>query len=232
MAGPDDEYTIIPTTRIAVRDATDGFSPKLKKLLIDDDLVRKLSFPRLHHPRMAGYSGTEYLEIAKRIGRDKIEVYETRRNPGMGGEAKYKSYGALNFFVVTPTLTDFPKDYTPTIVHEATHAIQDKNKWRMSSLDNEVDAHFAEALYFLRSGREWELKNDKVMEDFLTAAREYDRDPDYLKSLKFHKLRRDMRSAISAHYAKMAVIFGNGNFDEKELKRDFRRKNRWNGVPD
>ena len=57
------------------------------------------------------------------------------------------SWDELNFFIVTPSVTATPLLYMNTFVHEATHAIQDRNKWRMSRLDNEVDAHFAEALY-------------------------------------------------------------------------------------
>ena len=228
----DDEYTTLPWSGLEVRDVTEQFGPEMAKLLRSDAHLPTLAFPRLHLPRMRGYLGTDYADIAKRIHLGGIEVYETRKDEGLGFHAKYESYGGLNHFVVRPSVTATPLLYMSTIVHETTHAIQDRNKWRMSELDDEVDTHFAEALYLVRSRKEHEAENDLRMTRFMIAAREYKADEGYLKSISFLKLRREMRHDVTEHYAFMNSIFGGGDFDREKWLKDFRRKKRWDGIPD
>jgi LysM domain len=227
----DDEYTTIPWNGLEVRDVTETFGAEMARLLRSDSALRTLDFPRLHLPRMKGYIGPDYADIARRIHLDGIEVYETRKDSGLGFHAKYESYGDLNHFIVRPSVTATPLLYMTTIVHEATHAMQDRNKWRMSGLDNEVDAHFAEALYLVRSRKE-EAKIDLRMTRFNIAAEEYDADENYLKSIGFIEFRRKLRHDITEHYAFMNSTFGGPNFKHEKWLKEFRRKKRWNGIPD
>jgi hypothetical protein len=196
--------------------------------------VPSLRFPRLHLPALKGYFGADYQDIADRIRLNGIEVYESRLDSDeLGWNAKYVSWGDLNFFIVTPSVVATPLLYMDTIVHEATHAIQDRNKWRMSPLDNEVDTHFAEALYLVRSGQEKEAKINLVMTRFLIAAKEYNANPRYLTSISFRKLRREMRNDVAQHYYAMSSTFGLTDLDPEEWHKNFRRKNRkWNGIPE
>jgi LysM domain len=228
----DDEYTTIPWSGIEVRDVTETFGPKMAKLLRSDPHLRTLAFPRLHRPRMRGYSGADYADVARRIHLDGIEVYETRKDSGLGFFGKYDSHGGLNYFMLRPSVTATPLLYMTTLIHEATHAIQDRNKWRMSELDDEVDTHFAEALYLVRSRKEHEAKTDLRMTRFMIAAREYDADERYLTSIDFIKLRREMRHDVTEHYAFMNSIFAGPGFDREAWLKDFRRKKRWDGIPD
>src|SRR5262245_25532202 len=98
---------------------------KMASLLKCDKRTPLLSFPRLHLPALKRESGTDYKDIAGRIRVNGVEVYETRLDiDELGWKAKYVSWGGLNFFIVTPSVTATPLLYMDTIVHEATHAIQ------------------------------------------------------------------------------------------------------------
>ena len=239
---PDDEYATLELggKAVDVRDVTEVFGREMARLLtkvarlLRSDGRTLLSFPRLHLPVLKGYSPSDYVDIAGRIRLNGIEVYETRLDTDdLGFHAQYRSWNELNFFIVTPSVTATPLLYMNTIVHETTHAIQDRNKWRMSRLDNEVDTHFAEALYLSHIGDKTDAKVDLIMTRFLIAAKEYNDDARYLTSINFRNLRREMRNDVAQHYYFMESLFGITDLDAEEWHKNFRRKKRmWNGIPE
>jgi hypothetical protein len=226
----DDEYVQLPGTKFWVRDVSATFGPVMAELLERDRQVKDLTFPRLQFPALTciGYSSSHYEEVAHKIREGKIDVYETREDHHFN--ASYRSYGSLNFFVITPKVSSSPALSMCTIVHEVTHAIQDWKQWRTSGLDRELDAHFAEALYLFRSGKESEAASDLRMTRFMIAAREYNGNPRYFLSIGFRRLREKLRNDIYEHYRFMHATFDD-NFDPEEFDRSFRRRKRLDGIP-
>lgn len=226
----DDEYTKLPESEIEVRDVTADYAETIKNLLVSDPFIPKLRFPRLRFPALEGlgYCAEDYKAIAKMIAPDRIEIYETRNDELFN--AKYASYGDMNFYVLTPKITVAPSLSVRILVHETTHAIQDWKKWRESSLDREVDAHFAEALYLVKSKKAHEAKSDMGMTYFMIAAEEYDNDPKYLASNGFRKIREKMRTEIFQHYQFMSSLLVS-NFDAEEFGKKFRKRQRLDGIP-
>ena len=226
----DDEYATLPETNIEVRDVTPTLGETVANLIKNDPFIPKLNFPRLRFPALGGlgYSASDYRTIAGKIAPNKIEIYETKNDELFN--AKFCSFGDMNFYVLTPKITVAPSLCVKTLVHETTHAIQDWKKWRESSLDREVDAHFAEALYLVKSGKAREADSDLGMTYFMIAAKEYDNNPKYLASNGFHKIRENMRRDISQHYQFINSLI-KSNFDAEEFNKTFRKKQRLDGIP-
>jgi hypothetical protein len=223
------EYAQLPGSNFEVRDVTETFGPTMARYLRSDGVVKNLRFPRLRFPllRSYGYSPSDYHWIADHIGPGKIEVYETRRDELFRG--KYVSLGELNFFVLTPSVTIAPLASMDTIVHEATHAIQDWKKMRASLQDMELDAHFAAALYFVQSGKDASAAALHLAR-FIIAAKAYNADARYLRSLEFRKARGKLESEILTHYRDMNGIIDD-TFDPQAWVTAFQRRRRLDGVP-
>lgn len=226
----NDDYAKLPGTNVEVRDVTSDLSATIANLLISDPVVSKLNFPRLRFPRLGGlgYSGNDFIAIAKKIAPNEIEIYETKTDQSFN--AKFCSYGKLNFYVFTPNITIAPSLSVRTIVHETAHAIQDWKEWRESSLDREVDAHFAEALYLVLSGKEKEAQNDLGMAYYIIAAQEYKDNPKYLASLGFRKMRQKLKQETFQHYQFMNSLI-TSNFDAEEFNKSFNKKKKMDGIP-
>jgi hypothetical protein len=226
----EEEYAFLPETDIEVRDITSEFGETLKNHLLSEPFLQAIKFPRLRFAILEnlGYSAVDYKEIAENIGPNKIEVYETRNDEAFN--AKYYSIGDLNFYVLTPKVTATPLLSIRTLIHETTHAIQDRKGWRESRLDQEVDAHFAEALYLVKNKKENEVKGEFVMSDFITAAKEYYQNSKYLLSRRFRKLREKMRQEVYQHYEFMNSIFSI-NYNPASFQKDFKIRKRLNGMP-
>ena len=156
------------------------------------------------------------------------KIYETKTDQPFN--AKFCSYGKLNFYVFTPNITIAPSLSVRTIVHETAHAIQDWKEWRESSLDREVDAHFAEALYLVLSGKEKEAQNDLGMAYYIIAAQEYKENPKYLASLGFRKMRQKLKQETFQHYQFMNSLI-TPNFDVEKFNKAFNKKNKMDGIP-
>jgi hypothetical protein len=113
-------------------------------------ILQNFTFPRLYLPNLPGYKPGDYADIGDLISEGKIPVKLS--------EGKIK--GALAFYQLEANCLNLTSTTAPlnrpehwsTIVHEATHMIQDKKKWRMTQGEMEADAHFAQALFLHYKG--------------------------------------------------------------------------------
>ncbi len=113
-------------------------------------ILKNFKFPRLHLPLAAGYKPELYAEIGRKIYRGDIKVVLAEGNID-GAKAFYDlKQNRLNLTNATKALNT-PAHWS-TVVHEATHMIQDMKKWRMTLAEMEADAHFAQALFLYYKG--------------------------------------------------------------------------------
>lgn len=207
---------------IEVRDVSATLGPKISGFLTSDVHVASLKFPPLRRTSVGNkrYLPSDYLAVGLNIGRHKVEVYETRVD--YKWHASYFNSAHADAVLLTPKVTACLTKYLDVIVHEATHMAQDYKRERISMLEQEVDAKFAQALYLLRSGRS--LAGLPI--DLAIAAEFFDEDPDYLESNSFRwKKLPTIESALIAEYSKV-VKNKCGKFDAKE----FQRAKRLDGV--
>lgn len=200
---------------IEVRDVSSTIGPKISGFLTSDVHVATLKFPPLRRTNVANkrYLPSDYLAVGLNIGRKKVEVYETKVD--YKWHASYFNSEQADAILLTPKVTACLSKFLDVIVHEATHMVQDYKRERISMLEQEVDAKFAQALYLLRSGRS--LSGLPV--DLAISAEIFDEDPDYLDSHNFRwKKLPTIESALIAEYSKV-VKNKNGTFDLKEFQR-------------
>ncbi len=221
----DNEYELIPDTQIWVRDITESFAGKFAETL--ERNASFLNFPRLRFPLSKGYSTGDYLDIARRLRSFELDVYETRDDQHFN--AKYISVGTYNFFVVTPNVTIAPLLSEETLIHEATHAIQDLKQWRMSRLDMEVDAHFSGALYTARKNIVSQSEDDYATKEFIDAAKAFNANKNFPWTLDFHQLRGTMKKNIVTHYWNMKTIFEDNPQTFEAFSKDFKKRRRLDG---
>ena len=225
----DGEYFTVEGTNQQMRNVTERMAETLRTALTTDLTIPKLNFPRLRLLTMSGlgYSGSDFRMVAEKIRPTGIRVYETKENYGYHG--KFSSVDEFDFYVLAPTVTASPALYMKTLVHETAHAVQEWKKWRESPLDQEVDGHFAEALYLVLSGKASEAKNDSIMTYFIIAAEAYADDPKCITSNWFRNIRANMRDDILRHYRHMHKKV-DPNFNEKEFDKEFNKKTTPNGI--
>lgn len=131
-------------------------------------ILQNFSFPRLFLPNLPGYKPRDYAEIGALIAQRTIPV--VLNEGAIKGAAAFYQLGAncLNLTAATAPL-NMPEHWA-TIVHEATHAIQDLKKWRMTLAEMEADAHFAQALFLHYKGS---YLSSGYMPSFTLAAKDF-----------------------------------------------------------
>lgn len=211
----------------AMEDITTTVGESIRTFLTKNLIVQNLKFPRLRFARLGwvdGYSGDRFAEVGREIGPSKIEVYSYP----IGNPARYASSEDGDFFVVDPEVAvafDLDKH---VYVHEACHAIQDWSRWRCSRQDREIDAHFGQALYLVRSGDEKTAILPPRMGYFLDAAREFDADAKYLKSTGFSATLRKLEHEIYIDYQYSAEA-SDPYFDPEKFSKSFKKRDRQDG---
>ena len=225
-ANPLDDATVV----LRVTSSTGG---QMARLLTTDDVVTHLTFPRLRLAWLRngqGYRPGDYAKVGRDIGLGRIQVYEP--HPDWSAVASYASSKKEDFFVVRPTVGADFHSHRDVIVHEATHAIQDRNRWRYSPLDAEVDAHFAQALYLVRRRADAGGVEPRLA-GFLNAAREYDADEGYLGSLRFRRVLKDLEHAVFMDYqdrARRRAEAEGRDFDAEAHDKEFRKRSSSDGM--
>ena len=222
-----DEYIYIPGFKntknkpVLGRDVTTCIGKRVADKLLTEQQIANMNFPRLRMPlfRGLGYSAEDYRKIANFIYEKEIRVYEAKESEDLNFLGVYNT---LNYFVFSPKLTGALDTYIGTIVHEATHAIQDLKRWRESNADREVDAHFATALFMVLSDREQLLQASRY-KDFIDLAKIIKGDSDYYKKFEFRKKVRDLQNKITTEYNWQ----WKDNIDEITK---FQKKERWDGI--
>jgi hypothetical protein len=221
-------YKNIPGTEIEGREITADFAETFAGIIARNAPL--LNFPRLRFAllKCIGYSENDYCEIAGHVRSGEIRLYETLEHMEFNG--KYCSdQDNNNFFVLSPYITSAPLLGEATLMHESTHAVQDLRKWRVSKLDMEVDAHFAEALYLVRNKKQNEVATDLVLTRFIIAAEQFNDDAKYFSSLHFRRLRQDMQNDVFSHYQYMHSVFDE-DFDSGEFEKDYHKRHRLDGI--
>jgi hypothetical protein len=131
-------------------------------------ILQNFKFPRLHMPSVAGYNPEHYAEIGRKIDSGKIPVL-LAESAVDGAKAFYElGSNCLNLTKATAPLNT--PEHWGTIVHEATHMIQDMKKWRISLAEMEADAHFAQALFLYYKGVSF---SSGYMPSFESAAKAF-----------------------------------------------------------
>ena len=211
----------------AMEDVTATVGASIRAFLTKNLTVQNLKFPRLRFAQLGwvdGYSGERFAEVGREIGPSKIEVYSYP----IGNPARYASSEDGDFFVVDPEVAVAFELDKHVYVHEACHAIQDWSQWRCSRQDREIDAHFGQALYLVRSGDEKTATLPPRMALFLDAARDFDADSKYLKSLRFHKMLRKMEHEIYMDY-QYSEAASDPYFDPDAFAKAFTKRGREDG---
>jgi hypothetical protein len=114
-------------------------------------------------------------------------------------------------------------------VHEACHAIQDWSRWRCSKQDREIDAHFGQALYLVRTGDDKFALLPPRMKLFLEAAREFNVDAGYLKSRSFEKKLSKLENEIFKDYEYSARASDPYYFNLEKFTKSFTKRRRGDG---
>jgi hypothetical protein len=201
--------------KIEIRDVSATLGPKISGFLTSDIHVASLKFPPLRRTSVGNkrYLPSDYLAVGLNIGRHKVEVYETRID--YKWHASYFNSAQADAILLTPRVTACLSKFLDVIVHEATHMVQDYKRERISMLEQEVDAKFAQALYLLRSGRSLAA----LPVDLAVAAEIFVDDPGYLESNHFRwKSLPKIEGTMITEYSQV-VKNKCGKFDDKEFKR-------------
>lgn len=177
------------------QDVTAQCAPKIANFLQNSPTVQKLDFPSLSR-LICAYHPSLYQKAGRIIGEGKIETYRTNQE----GLAHYRIEGASALF-----LGDDINDHNRSgvIVHEVTHLIQDMLKMKLSILEMELDAYFAEAVYYARRDMIEEFKKRKpMMIGFCMAkiAENFLDDKKYLNTKEFRKNRGEAGKEITSEY--------------------------------
>lgn len=138
------------TTTSQAKRAPDSTVQCIAKVLQTGGILKHFDFPRIQYPNLPGYKPEMYAEIGRRISSGQIPIYLREGNID-GAKAFYNlTANELNLTSATRPLNT--PQHWGTIVHEATHMIQDMKKWRMTKQEMEADAHFAQALFLHYKG--------------------------------------------------------------------------------
>jgi hypothetical protein len=131
-------------------------------------ILKNFTFPRLFLPNIAGYKPSHYAEIGALIAQGKIPV--VLKEGAIAGAAAFYELEANRLCLTKVTEPLNTPEHWSTIVHEATHAIQDKKKWKMTLAEMEADAHFAQALFLHYKGGHL---SSGYMQSFGLAAKDF-----------------------------------------------------------
>lgn len=128
---------------------------KVANFLSGDSIERTIKEVPSLTRRVRHYRSEDFREIAKHIRRDRISVL-TGHDSGTTEFGFYvgratqrgdlEDYFIFNTFVETE-----PTKRPGTLVHEATHAIQDDKRMKLSYVESEMDAWFVTAVFALRT---------------------------------------------------------------------------------
>jgi hypothetical protein len=105
--------------------------------------------------RVRHYRSQDFRDISRYIRDDRISVL-TGYDPGTNEFAAYvgktEARGDLEDYFIFNTYVELePTNRPATLVHEATHAIQDDRRMKLSYVEKEMDAWFVMAVYALRT---------------------------------------------------------------------------------
>jgi hypothetical protein len=208
-------------------DVTETFGEIVANKIFSDDIVKKMTFPRLRLSRLLGlgYLPHYYRQIASFIMDKSIRVYKTDENEKVDFLGVYHT---SNKFIFAHKLTTSPLDQNMgTIIHEVTHAIQDWKKWKESDRDREVDGHFAGAYFMVQKKQESFLEASKYNQYISLAKKVVENSPDgklhYFKTIEFNKKVFDLQSTINQEY------ISKYRYEPKKLA-DFHKRDRWDGI--
>lgn len=173
----------------------------IRKLLESDPAVKSLTFPCLSRTtnRQYEYRPSDYFTVAGLIRSGKVDIYETE-TVDAGAYGNRTTGRKEDLFLFTQKVVDNVESYLSVIVHEATHMIQDYKRLKVSRMEMELDAHFAQALYKLRTPHRVDNAKSTALAHFEHPAEQYDEDRDYLRSHAFRKFRPTLEAAIRADY--------------------------------
>lgn len=170
-------------------------APKISNFLKNNTIVSTLDFPSLSRMKRT-YHPCDYREAGRIIGEGKVEVYQS----GKSGLASYDVKGNSSLTFGTSIDDD---NRNGVVVHEVTHMIQDMRQLKMSILEMELDAYFAEALYHVRRGTT-DIYEDTV--PFLIGfrmvhiAQGFEDDESYFRTREFRRYRDDVGREIGNEY--------------------------------
>lgn len=171
MTSQSDSLSNYDVEEVLMSSTTPAPSKSIQQIahfLQSGSILQKFSFPRLCLPNIGGYKPRDYAEIGALIAQGEIPVVLSEG--AIAGAAAFYQLKAncLNLTAATAPL-NLPEHWG-TIVHEATHAIQDKKKWRMTLAEMEADAHFAQALFLHYKGSSL---SSGYMPSFAMAAKDF-----------------------------------------------------------
>ncbi len=209
---------------LEVREVGGKLGSKIACFLKSDKRISEIAFPvlRRFNPTKKGYGPCGYRDVGSLIGQGRVAIYETRHDQKW--EAMYHSSKAGDSLVLTPRVANNLNGPSAlgSILHESTHLVQDWRGMRMSLLEAEIDAHFAEALFLIRGGHS--LAGSYL--NLEAAAEIYNDDSDYLSSRRFRtKVLPQIEGEVINACKKAAQAQGK-SFNPKEFRRNFR----WDGV--
>ena len=182
-------------------DTTAICAPKIATFLQQNKVVSTLNFPSLARLVYA-YHPYHYRRAGKIIAGGGIEIYHTSEDGG----AAYETL-AESSFTFGAAVNDWNRN--GAVVHEATHMVQDMRKLKLSEVEMELDAYFAQALYHVR---------DRSVEVFLSTvppfvgvpmadlAQDYEERGRYILSKEFKERRDQIRGALVHNYKNILKV--------------------------
>lgn len=182
-------------------DVTTTIGMEIRKFLKSPHNVQFLNFPCLNRltNKSFAYRPSDYFAVADCIGLDKVAVYRTNRvnRAGYGNKNDGKTG---DVFLLACDVADNLVENLSIIVHEATHMIQDFKKLKITRQEMEMDAHFAQSLYRVKTKCKTDKANSNALMYFDPAAENHVNDSGYLKSNAFRRARGKLRSVIVEDY--------------------------------
>ena len=190
------------------RNTTSICAPKIANFLQNNKVVSTLDFPSLARLVYA-YHPYHYRKAGKIIAEGRIEIYHSSDDGG----AAYETGGKSAFFIRSAVTDD---NRNGALVHEVTHMIQDKRKMKLSEVEMELDAYFAQALYHVRDGSIGVFKATVppfVGGPMADIAEEYDAKRCYMMTKEFKKKRDAIRGSLVFNYT---TILGKADADVRQ----------------
>lgn len=123
---------------------------KIAGFLETGPILNHFAFPRLHFPNINGYSPGDYRTMGALIRAGTVPVFIDEGAIKDATAFYQPKTNRLNLTKGTASLNT--PEHWSTVVHEATHMIQDWKKWKISLREMEADAHFAQALFMHYKG--------------------------------------------------------------------------------
>lgn len=181
----------------------------------------EFKFPRLnlHSFIEFGYKSEYYIKIADFILSRKINLWIIDKEEKVGFLGLYHN---TNNFLFTAKVIQSPWHHLDTIIHEATHAIQDWKRWKQSDLEREMDGHFAAAYFMVLKNKEYLLNSSRYTE-YLRIARIIKTNPIHFRTLEFGRDINTLKNAVNSDYM---WKFRN----DVKMINDFQKRDRWDGI--